>query len=206
MLDYVIIGYVVGINLLLYLMISLPLDFVTYRRKESTRKGNIRPDAKQDSLSIVTYFSSMVIWFLMIWIAVENLFDSNVLYHPWLTDLGFYGFFIQFLGIVVISCATVVAIGGRISRWNRAFSWGIPIILETGGMYRYIRHPLYASYCYYFIGFLFIMQNPLLLFLLLGILGYYNISKYEEEILIEYFGLEYITYRKKTKRFIPFVW
>ncbi|MHA1942700.1 MAG: methyltransferase family protein, partial [Candidatus Hodarchaeales archaeon] len=79
-------------------------------------------------------------------------------------------------------------------------------VLETGGMYRYIRHPLYASYCFYFISFLFILQNLLLIFLLLGIPGYYYISIYEEEILIQQFGQEYRDYQKKVKRFIPFIW
>ncbi len=206
MLAYVHIGIIIGINLLLYLIITLPLDLMTYRREESTRKKKIRPKAKQDILSTLTYLSSLTVWVLFILIPFEQIFESNFFYYPLGSNLGFYGICIQFIGILLISVGTVVAVVGRLSRGKRAFSWGIPIILETGGMYKYIRHPLYASYCYYFLGFLLVLQNPLLLLLLLGIPGYVSISKYEEEILRKYFEKEYGEYQKKTKRFIPFIW
>jgi protein-S-isoprenylcysteine O-methyltransferase Ste14 len=206
MLEYLIIGYFVGINLITYFIVSLPLDFVTYRREESTRKKNIRPDTKQNTLSIITYFCSLTIWGLFVMIPLEQVFQSNILYHPILSEFNFSCILLQLIGIFLILCGTIVAVAGRISRWNRAFSWGVPVVLETSGIYRYIRHPLYASYCYYFIGFLLTLQTPLLLFLLLGILGYYDISKYEEEILVKNFGKEYSTYQTKAKRYVPFFW
>jgi protein-S-isoprenylcysteine O-methyltransferase len=143
---------------------------------------------------------------LFLIIPFENLVNSNILYHPIFANVSFFGVGLQLIGIFLISSATLVAIGGRISRGKRAFSWGVPIVLEKNGMYRYLRHPLYASYFYYFVGFLFLLQNFLLIFLLLGIPGYYDMAVYEEEILVQEFGHEYIEYQKRTKMFIPFIW
>ena len=205
MLEYLTVGNIIQLNLIIYLTVSLPLDITTYRHNVRERKRAVRPDTKHDKLSVFTYLSSLTIWGLFIGISIEQVFNSNILYHQ-LLDLGFLGTIFQIIGILIIFCGTIVACTGRISRGNRAFSWGVPIELETDGMYRFLRHPLYASYCYYFIGFPLVLQNPLFLFLLIGIPGYYKISEYEEEILIEYFGREYYTYQHKTKRFIPYLW
>ncbi|MHA2238180.1 MAG: methyltransferase family protein [Candidatus Hodarchaeales archaeon] len=206
MLNYEIIGIIVGLNLILYLLITLPLDYGTYKSNENSRIQESQPDPKQDLLTTLTYIASLLVWLLFLVIPIENLMNINISYSPLLKNLALYGFTVQVLGLVLISGGTLIAVGGRISRGKRAFSWGVPIVLETGGMYRYIRHPLYASYCFYFIGFLFSLQNLLLIFLLLGIPGYYYISIYEEEFLIQQFGQEYRDYQKKVKRFIPFIW
>ena len=73
------------------------------------------------------------------------------------------------------------------------------------GGFRLVRHPLYASYCYYFIGLPLAMFNYLLFPLILGIIGYYFTAIYEERILVEEFGEEYIEYRKKVGMFIPLI-
>ena len=66
--------------------------------------------------------------------------------------------------------------------------------LVTTGVYRYIRYPLYlGEFCRNaraLLGNLFLLVR-------IGI---------EEEMLLEEFGEEYIEYRKKTKRIIPFVY
>ena len=206
MLEYMIISFIISLNLIIYLTISIPLDIVTYRVDKNSRVKGIKPEIKQNFFTTFSYISSLIIWLLFLAIPIENIIESNMLYNPLLANVPFFGIGLQIIGLCLIFCGTFVAMGGRISRGKRAFSWGVPIVLEKSGMYQYLRHPLYSSYFCYFVGFLFLLQHFFLIILLFGIPGYYNIAVYEEEILIQQFGQEYLDYQQRTKRFIPFLW
>ncbi len=74
--------------------------------------------------------------------------------------------------------------------------------LATGGVYRWVRHPLYSA------GIVFLWASPLmtrnLFFLFLGLTAYLVIGALFEErkLLIEY-GSAYARYREQTPMFIP---
>lgn len=203
MFDYQIIGIFFAINLTIYFAISLPLDLVTYLRRDSKNQEKSSPRFDLTPMMIMTFFTSGYMWLIYSLVPIDALFGLKIFRYQILNNFDPVNTLIQSLGLVVVLLATFVASWGRISRGRRAFSWGIPQKLEKEGMYRYLRHPLYTSYCYYFIGFLMILQNILLLPLLVGIPGYYKLSEYEEEILIEHFGEEYIDYQERVGRFFP---
>ncbi|MEJ2012830.1 MAG: isoprenylcysteine carboxylmethyltransferase family protein [Anaerolineales bacterium] len=74
--------------------------------------------------------------------------------------------------------------------------------LETGGLYRYVRHPLYSA------GLLFIWLTPVMttsvLALNIGISLYLYIgSTFEERRLLREFGPTYESYRRQVPRLIP---
>jgi len=76
--------------------------------------------------------------------------------------------------------------------------------LNTNGLYRYVRHPLYTF------GLLFIWLSPVMtqnLALLYGSLTLYTIigAVFEERKLEEKFGTEYQAYKAKTPFIIPFL-
>jgi protein-S-isoprenylcysteine O-methyltransferase Ste14 len=78
-----------------------------------------------------------------------------------------------------------------------------PPKLVTGGLYRYMRHPLYTA------GLLFIWLNPVmtwnLLALNIGLTAYIIIGAYfEERKLLREFGETYRVYKSKTPMLIPF--
>ena len=203
MFDYQIIGIFFAINLTIYFGISLPLDFVTYLRRNSETRGESSQRLDTNPMMIITFLVSAYMWIIFFFVPIDTLLGFNILnytifliFEPWST-------FIQALGCILVLIATIVASWGRISRGRRAFSWGIPQKLEKEGMYTFVRHPLYTSYCLYFLGFLLILQNILILPLLIGIPGYYELSKYEETILIDHFGEEYIDYQERVGRFFP---
>ena len=78
--------------------------------------------------------------------------------------------------------------------------------LITQGVYRHIRHPLYASLLYFTWGVL--LKNLLLISILLALiasLALFLTAVYEEQENLRKFGTEYADYMKGTKRFIPFV-
>jgi len=79
--------------------------------------------------------------------------------------------------------------------------------LVTTGIYRYIRHPMYASLFYLAWGAFF--KSPALwagALVLTATLFLHLTARCEEAEDIAYFGVPYRDYMTKTKRFIPFVY
>ncbi|MFW9818826.1 MAG: methyltransferase family protein [Candidatus Thorarchaeota archaeon] len=74
--------------------------------------------------------------------------------------------------------------------------------LVTTGIYGKIRHPIYLSFNIFCIGFNLLLLDWFLIALyIIGAIGLYFQAIDEEEILINYFGEEYLEYMNKTGRF-----
>ena len=74
------------------------------------------------------------------------------------------------------------------------------------GIYRFIRHPMYASLLYLGLGaFLKDMRLITGIFLIIVIVASWITAVMEEQEMKTKFGAEYAAYMTKTKRFIPFV-
>ena len=80
--------------------------------------------------------------------------------------------------------------------------------LITQGVYRYVRHPMYAALFVYAIGQALTVPNwvagPSYL-VAFGILFALRIGA-EERMMLETFGDEYAAYRASTKRLVPGIW
>lgn len=145
---------------------------------------------------------------------------------------GIYRFFsFESILVLVLLCAPVWFVDPF--RWNQIISWvmllgSIPLpihgfralyaagkpdrqfenttALVTTGVYRFIRHPLYASLMLVGTGVFFKDIN-----FVTGICAFVNIialmvtAKTEEREMLEKFGEEYERYMKRTKMFVPFV-
>lgn len=75
--------------------------------------------------------------------------------------------------------------------------------LNTAGLYRFSRNPMYVGYFFYFLGLVLLTQSPVLL----GILVLFQISTHwiilaEEQWCIREFGEDYIGYMKKVRRYL----
>lgn len=80
--------------------------------------------------------------------------------------------------------------------------------LKKDGFYKYLRHPSYFASLISFVGFGFSLNNWMsLLIVVVAILcAFIYRIKVEEKALIEYFGQEYMDYKKSTKAIIPFIY
>lgn len=80
--------------------------------------------------------------------------------------------------------------------------------LVTGGIYRYVRHPMYSALFLYSLGQALVLPNwiagPSYL-VPFGILFAFRV-RVEERMMLEEFGDEYAAYMAKTKRLVPGVW
>lgn len=80
--------------------------------------------------------------------------------------------------------------------------------LITSGMYKHIRNPLYLGFLLLFLGYNLAFGSiistciiPASLFLILR-----SRINLEEKLLFQTFGEEYVSYMKRTKRLIPFIY
>ena len=79
--------------------------------------------------------------------------------------------------------------------------------LQTGGLYRYIRHPSYAGMLLYMAGYVLVFRCWLGLLLVAGTFAVLVVRMNAEEALLEsQFGEEYASYRRRTWRLIPWVY
>ena len=78
-------------------------------------------------------------------------------------------------------------------------------LIDTG-LYKYIRHPLYASLLFLTWGVLLKQITvPLALISLVATLFLLLTAIFDEKECLKYFGAKYQGYMKRTKRFIPFI-
>ena len=80
-------------------------------------------------------------------------------------------------------------------------------VLITVGIYKYIRHPMYAAGFLISIAQIGLLQNWIAGFSGVIVLSFFYILRVpvEEEMMIKTFGEDYLSYRRQTKRLIPFI-
>jgi protein-S-isoprenylcysteine O-methyltransferase Ste14 len=117
--------------------------------------------------------------------------------------------FLHWIGIVLL------AIGGIIILFA-VFNFGqvitpnpIPLDenkLRTGGLYKYVRHPMYFSVLILLIGVVFYFGAVLsLVWIAAAFMFLSRKSNFEERFLVKKFP-EYSSYRTRTKKLIPFIY
>lgn len=80
--------------------------------------------------------------------------------------------------------------------------------IKKSGFYRLVRHPSYSFALLTFLGLGLFLNNWLSLFIAFVpvFLAFLYRIKVEEQALIQQFGNEYLEYKRKTKKLIPFVY
>jgi protein-S-isoprenylcysteine O-methyltransferase Ste14 len=115
----------------------------------------------------------------------------------------------QLIASLLLSASLMLAIHGF---WLLRFA-GKPsgnfeetTVLVTRGAYRYIRHPLYCSLLLFTIG-TFLKSISVASVLLAGFAGLFLLltAVVEERENLERFGASYISYRERTRMFIPWL-
>ncbi len=103
------------------------------------------------------------------------------------------GYFFVFLGISVI-----------VKGWKLIYAAKRKEGLETGGIYRYMRHPQYTGIYLAIFGQLIHWPTVLTLaFAPVIVWVYYRLARSEERVMIERFGDGYRRYMRQTPMFFP---
>ena len=112
-------------------------------------------------------------------------------------NFSFFSYF-RILGLILLSLGTLSVFIAR-KELNKADK----SIFCSQGIFKLIRHPIYFSYCLFFLSFFLIFPSLFTMILLFGIIGYYKTASVEEIELINKFGDNYMDYIKSTGKFIP---
>jgi len=89
--------------------------------------------------------------------------------------------------------------------WTPGFRVKEDHLLVTTGPYKWVRHPIYASFGVIAVAQIFLLQNWLVgpAFLILAIPFYHYRVRREEQQLVNYFGDDYRIYRRQTNAMVP---
>ncbi|MFC0876381.1 methyltransferase family protein [Saccharicrinis sp. FJH2] len=146
------------------------------------------------------------------WEGIAWLFASN--YRYWFNNpLGLnqiLSWIFLFIAAYLVICGyLVMRRAGKPSKERdekELFHFEKTTNLIDHGVFKYIRHPLYASLVYLTWGLFFKhITLPLLIVAIISSIFMYITTLYEEKESIAYFGEKYKAYMSKTKRFIPFI-
>lgn len=111
---------------------------------------------------------------------------------------------IMYLGFISLAISGVLILSSNVLKKEGGMEEGKGFVttkLVETGIYGVIRHPIYLSLVYLFIGFALISQHPISLFLglTMPLLCYYFMLK-EEKMTIEKFGDDYLQYMNRVPR------
>ncbi|MHC4697716.1 MAG: methyltransferase family protein [Planctomycetota bacterium] len=115
----------------------------------------------------------------------------------------------QLVSWVLLLISAVLPVQGAYSLWKIGRPEGgieRTTTLVTVGIYKHIRHPLYASFFYAACGVY--LKDPSLLGGVLALatsVFAFLTARVEETEMLSKFGADYAAYMKRTTRFVPFV-
>jgi protein-S-isoprenylcysteine O-methyltransferase Ste14 len=118
----------------------------------------------------------------------------------------------EILGAIICVIAVICSFLGRKalgSNWTDSAETQIKKkhVLVTDGIYKFIRHPIALGYSFFIIGAELLVGSWLIVpVTLVLIIGAYIQSRNEEALLKNQFGESYISYMRKTKMFLPYIW
>jgi protein-S-isoprenylcysteine O-methyltransferase Ste14 len=149
--------------------------------------------------------SLILLWFIMISCITAGFFNAK--YSQW-----------DPINCTIALAGIILYIIGLIIRWlsimqlKRRFTVNVAInrdhVLETGGLYKYVRHPSYLGLMLILTG-LSLAMNSMISFMIVifpVFLGLNYRIFVEERLLEDEFGEEYVNFRATRKKIIPFIW
>ena len=78
------------------------------------------------------------------------------------------------------------------------------LVVIKSGVFSIVRHPIYLASILVYLGFIIISLSIIAFCIwIIIILFYYNISRYEEGILVDKLGIQYEDYMRQVPMFIP---
>ncbi|MFX1328133.1 MAG: methyltransferase family protein [Promethearchaeota archaeon] len=157
---------------------------------------NQRGLGQEHPRSSIIQLSAAIIFFL-IWILDSFIFMFSTiltLYIPFIIQL------ILFLSLLIIGLGLIFITGHILFHGE-----GSSKLIKTG-IFAYTRHPLYLGILIIYIGFIFLSVSLLSIigFIIVFIL-YNRIVNFEENDLEKIFKEEYLEYKKKVAKWIPFI-
>jgi protein-S-isoprenylcysteine O-methyltransferase Ste14 len=185
---------------LLSLVVFWGVSLVNVLRHRSTGEGATGENPKSPAFTIALLGTLIMFAEALIYVYLE-LFGSKQVIGQLFTST----FPVMFTGALLFSLGSLLHAWSVVVRGRHAVSWDMPsdhrIILDPP--YSLVRHPSYLGYMLMITGLTLMWGNMVTLIPWIAIPGYYFVSIYEESMLIERFGEDYLNYMKQVNGFTP---
>jgi protein-S-isoprenylcysteine O-methyltransferase Ste14 len=169
----------------------------------------LRPLTKERNPSKIFSFLLLLLFILTPFFLIAAYFENkrliSLLLPLWDSIVVSYAGFTVYLS----ACIIVIVARAQIGKFGSG-----ELITEkehklyTEGIYKYIRNPMYSGALIGVIGFGLVFRS--IITLLIVSITYFFVFKMrideEERLLFEAFGDEFIEYKKKSKRLVPFIY
>jgi len=166
--------------------------------------SNKRTAQRQTAGSRLRY---MVFFFLAFWLLFGGVFRHRQ--HPFEFVVLPHSLALNIISLVLALLGLSLSIWARVvlgRNWSGTVTFKENHELIERGPYAFIRHPIYTGMLLMFLGtalalgtFAGLMGVPILF------LSFWIKFRQEEALMIEHFGDQYLTYRKRVSAIIPFV-
>jgi len=142
------------------------------------------------------YHAVMPIVFFIIWFLDSNIFRISTFldnFIPFLVRL------ILFISVFAIAITFIMLSHRTLFKSHQA-----PDELITEGILRYVRNPMYFGILLIYVAFLFLSISLISIGVFVIVFLVYNwMVNFEENILENMFGEEYLSYKKKVPKWVP---
>lgn len=180
--------------------------FILFLGASLVRKRFTSKNKKQDFIREEKSTSDVI---LLLFDAIGMLIPLVYVFSPWL-DFANYSipFWIGWTGTLLFVCAIYIL---YLSHADLGKNWS-PVLgikrehtLVTSGIYRYIRHPMYAAHLLWAIAQILILHNWIAGFSFIAVMIPHYLVRVgkEEQMMIDQFGDEYRSYQQNTGRIFP---
>ncbi len=178
-----------GIVLQIILLWPYLLDLITKKQPDYFSK-------RERLLLLYAFTGFMLLPLIYVFTTWFSFFDYNL---P--TLIGFLAALLYFFGIWLLFKA-YRELGPN---WSPGPEIREGHILIITGVFKWVRHPIYAAYASMAVAQIFMLQNWFVgpAFLLLATPFYRYRVQLEEQYLTRYFGDQYLAYRKQTNALYP---
>ena len=188
---------------LLYVLIPTALvavtSFVRVVYTRQYRKAAIAEDHRTVADALLTGLPGLGMFVLpLIYVLTPWLHFADYHLPPWAGWIG-----------VAIFALSIWLLGRSHADLGRNWSPRLEFLeghsLVTQGVFRHIRHPMYAAHLLWGIAQVFLLQNWIAGFSMLVTFlpGYFYRTRVEERMMIDHFGDEYRSYMERTGRVFP---
>ena len=142
------------------------------------------------------FHAILPIIFIIIWFLDSNIFHISTFLN------SFVPFMIRLILFIVVFAIAITFI--MLSHRALFKSHQPPNSLITKGILKYVRNPMYLGILLIYVAFIFLSISLISIALFIIVFLVYNwMVNFEENILENLFGKEYLKYKKKVPKWIP---
>ena len=194
---------ILSLILFIIFLLSYCLKLVILYKRHKISANVLAKGKKDNKIKIVetTVKLSTFIWGIT-WI-VEIFFSQSIDKN---LHILFNSLIINYMGLLITAigvCIFITAMVSMKTSWRVGIDKNTKTKLVTCGIYNYSRNPAFVGFDLMFMGLFLTYPNILTIFILIAnIISIHRLILQEEKYLENSFGMEYISYKEKTPRYI----